>query len=312
MSLVHAAALDGEPLPPLRGEPPFSCRQLSAWRGRAFLLPPGDPRLEEVFRGEEPDSPPLHNLVGAAELWEHDPDWMDLLDPSSPAHDSKLLERDLYLHHWCQHLSAVQRALDLGGGAGRFAQWLLAQDLQVELVDPDLRSLWRALSHAAGGPGALDLHWCTGERLPPLAPVDLVLAVEVLNYVEDPRAVLDKVRAVLRPGGLLLLSVEAMFGWAAALDAPAGTLGSLFDGSPVYAPCDRWVRTYDEPTLRDLLRGFEILEILPTHYASSGPFESAAGANTLEELLPWEERCREHPLTAPWNRAWTVAARRPG
>ena len=311
MSLLNARRLDGRPLRRPAGPPPWPCRALRSWAGRSFTLPAGDPRLEALDAEARPESRPLHNLVGNAALWEDNPGWMDLLDPQSPSHDHKLLERDLYLHHWEPFLAGVRRVLDLGAGSGRFTQWLLAHDLEVEAVDPDLSSLWRIVAHCAGGPGRLDLHWTTGERLPTLAPVDLALAVEVLNYVEDPAAILANLRQVLVPGGLLLLSVEARFGWAAALDAGPGTLGALFDGGPVFLEGDRWIRTYGEEDLRLLLEGWEILEILPTHYATSGPFEAAAGAQTLAELLPWERRCREHPLTAPWNRAWTVAARKP-
>ncbi len=310
MSLRRARALVGPPLPKPSGQPPWACADLEPWAGRAFTLPMGDPRLQSLFAGDVPSSRPLHNLIGAAGLWEHDPEWMDWLDPESPAHDQKLLERELYLHHWGQHFEGARRVLDLGAGAGRFTQWLLAHDREVEAVDPDLRSLWRILAHCSGGPGRLDLHWSTGECLPKLAPVDLALAVEVLNYVEDPAAVVSNIARALKPGGVLLLSVEAKYGWAASLNAGAGSLAALFDDEPVFLDCDRFVRTYGDQDLRDLLVGWEILEIVPTHYATSGPFETAAGANTIEELLPWEKRCREHPLTAPWNRAWTVSARR--
>ena len=311
MSLRRARVLAGPPLPHPLGEPPWPCVDLEDWVGRAFTLPMGDPRLRSLHAGQTPQSLPLHNLVGAAELWEHDPEWMDWLHPDSPAHDQKMLERDLYLHHWAPWLDSAARVLDLGAGAGRFACWLLAHDREVEAVDPDLRSLWRLLTNVAGGPGRLDLHWSTGERLPALAPVDLALAVEVLNYVEDPALVVAKLGSVLQPGGVLLLSVEAKYGWAASMDAGAGSLGALFDDSPVFLERDRFVRTYSDDDLRALLAEWEILSILPTHYATSGPFETAAGVTTVEELLPWEQRCREHPLTAPWNRAWTVAARKP-
>jgi SAM-dependent methyltransferase len=310
MSLRRARPMVGPPLPRPQGPPPWPCTELEAWSGRAFHLPMGDPRLQGLFAGESPESAPLHNLVGAAELWEHDPEWMDWLHPDSPAHDQKMLERDLYLHHWGRWLQGAHRVLDLGAGAGRFTQWLLAHDREVEAVDPDLRSLWRILAHCAGGPGRLDLHWSTGEKLPAIAPVDLALAVEVLNYVEDPAAVVANIQRVLAPGGVLLLSVEAEHGWAASLDAGPGSLAAFFEGGPVFLERDRWIRTYSERDLRALLEGWEILMIEPTHYATSGPFETAAGVDTVEELLVWERRCAEHPLTKPWNRAWTVAARK--
>ncbi len=311
MTLHRARTLDGSRFDLPAGRPPWPCSELESWAGRAFLLPMGDARLQALFEGRAPVSRPLHNLVGAAELWEHDPEWMDWLHPDSPAHDQKLLERDLYLHHWQGWFDSADRVLDLGAGAGRFTQWLLAHGAEVEAVDPDLRSLWRILNHVAGGPGRLDLHWSTGENLPAIPPVDLALAVEVLNYVEDPAQVLANIARVLRPGGVLLLSVEAKYGWAASLDAGAGSLAALFEDGPVFLERDRFVRTFGDDDLRALLSGWEVLDLIPTHYATSGPFETAAGATTLEELLPWERRCREHSLTAPWNRAWTVAARRP-
>jgi SAM-dependent methyltransferase len=311
MSLRRARAMVGPPLPKPAGAPPWPCAELQDWQGRAFHLPMGDPRLRSLFDGEAPTSRPLHNLVGAADLWEHDPEWMDWLHPESPAHDQKMLERDLYLHHWAEHFTTPRRVLDLGAGAGRFTQWLLAYDFEVEALDPDLRSLWRILAHVVGGPGRIDLHWGTGERLPDIAPVQLVLAVEVLNYVEDPVAVVAGIARLLEPGGVLLLSVEAKFGWAASLDAGAGSLQALFDDSPVFLERDRWIRTYSDADLRELLAGWEILQLIPTHYATSGPFETAAGATSIDELLTWERKCREHPLTAPWNRAWTLAARKP-
>ena len=54
----------------------------------------------------------------------------------------------------------------------------------------------------------------------------------------------------------------------------------------------------------------EILELEPSHYVLSGPFESAAGVIDLDQLRTLEERLRNHPVTAPLNRAWMATARR--
>ncbi|MBN1336573.1 MAG: class I SAM-dependent methyltransferase [Deltaproteobacteria bacterium] len=312
LSLFEATALDGSPLPRPPGRPPWPCIALDRWAGRAFRMPPGDPRLEAISRGEPAPPGPLWNLEGAVRDWAQHPDWMDLQDPSSPVHGVTMLERDLYLHHWETALRGASRVLDLGVGAGRFAGWLLERGCEVEGVDPILPSLWRTLWHAAGGPGRLDLHWTTGERLPDLAPVDAVVCAEVACYVEDPEALVEAATRVLKPGGVLCLSVEATLGWAAAPGVAPGTLGALLDGGPVSAWGDRWVRTYDEAAVRALLHDFEILELAPTHYAVGGPFEAAAGAGDFPTLLDWEARCRAHPITRPWNRAWTVLARKRG
>ncbi len=312
MALADATLPDGSPLP-LPAGPPYACRDLGDWPGTPFAMPAGDPRLPALFAGGAAPSPGFDNLVGSTTAWQ-DPElapWLDFLDPAAPNHREKMLERALYLHHWAPWLPRVGRVLDLGGGTGRFTAALLDRGLDVELVDPDLRSLWRAAMHAAGLAGRLDLHWSTGTHLPPVAPVDCVLATEVLCYVDDPTAVLGAVREVLAPGGVLLASVEARWGWAAALDAPAGSLEALLGDGVLHVPGDRWVRTYDEPALRALFSGWELELLLGTHYTTSGPFELAAGELDLAQTLAWEERLAAHPVTAPLHRAWIVAARAP-
>ncbi len=311
MSLRDATGFDGEPCPPLPDGPPYACDQLADWLGHSFVLPPGDPRLPEIHDGGDVPPGPLDNLAGAVRYWAEHPEWMDFLAPSAPNHHDKLVERAIYLERWLRFLPPGLRVLDLGGGVGRFTTWLLERDSDVELVDPDLRSLWRAVSAAAGGPGRLDVHWSTGERLPDLPAFDAAIACEVLCYVEDPERVLQRLHDSLRPGGVLLGSVEARYGWAMADDVHEGTLDAFFGDGIVHMPGDRWVRTFTEDDLRALLEGWDLLELWPTHYAHSGPFELAAGELDVDEALALEERLRRHPVSAGLNRAWAFVARRP-
>ena len=275
-------------------------------------MPAGDPRLPALFRGEPSPSAPLDNLQGATRFWDEHPDLMAFLNPDSPIHHDKLIERAMYLRLWEPHLQRARRVLDLGGGIGRFSTWLLDRGCTVELVDPDLRSLWRAVSFAAGRPGRLDVHWSTGERLPDIAPVDTAVLCEVLNYVEDPERVLARVWSALEPGGTLLVSVESRWGWAMASDVPLGTIERWFSGI-VHVPGDIWARTYTEDDLRTLLSSrFTIEHLEPSHYAFSGPFELASNVSalTVEEALALEARLRAHPVSAPLNRAWMAIARK--
>jgi SAM-dependent methyltransferase len=296
---------DAHPALVLPPGPPYACVAL---KPGAFHLPAVDPRLDWIERGEAEPCPPLANLVGARRAWATWPSGMDFLDPASPVHREKLLERALYLERWARHIPRGCRVLDLGGGIGRFTTWCLDQGCDVELVDPDLRSLNAALRHCAGRPGRLEIHRARGEDLPAMAPVDAVIAAEVLCYAEDPAAILDRVRTVLRPGGALLLSVEARWGWAVASDVPAGAFEGLETGV-VHVPGDRWVRTFDRPELEALLAGFNVEEILPTHYTLSGPLAGLAEGLGELETLAWESRLRAHAVYAPLNRAWTVVAR---
>ena len=271
-------------------------------------MPPGDPRLSAIQDGGPSPSPAMDNLEGLVRAWTEHPEWLDFLDPAAPNHRDKMLERALYLHHW--DLPEQGRVLDLGGGCGRFAAALLDRGLDVEVVDPDLRSLWRTLQHAIGRPGRVDLHWSTGEHLPELEPVDAVVAAEVLCYVEDPRRVLENLRRVLKPGGRLFASVEARWGWAMGLDVRAGTLEALVTDGVVHVPGDLWVRTYTAEAIFDLFgESWEIEDLLPTHYVPSGPFEAAAGELELDQVLAAEATLRLHPVTRDWNRAWMLVAR---
>ena len=310
MSLASARALDA-PLPPLPAGPPYAAADLAPWAGQEFWLPPGDPRLVGLFHGEPAPTPPLENLAGAHMAWQDHPAYMDYLDPSSPNHDAKMVERAIYLHIWAEHLPAGPLVvLDAGAGVGRHTTWFLDRGDTVYAVDPDLRSLWRLVWASAGRPGRLDVAWSTAERLPTWPKVDVVVASELLCYCEDPEAVVDGLAAALKPGGLLLASVEARWGWAFSMDAPAGTLDAWMGDGIVHVPGDRWVRTFEAEDFRALLsRRFDLALLEPAHYGLSGAFEATAGPLDVEAALALEARCRAHPRAAWLNRAWMVVGR---
>lgn len=312
MSLANARPMPGERLPELPAGPPYPAAALTAWAGRRFRLPAGDPRLPALYRGEAAPAPALDNLLGAAHAWADHPAYMDLLDPASPSHSIKMVEREIYLDRWRPHLPPPGASvLDLGGGVGRFTSWFLDRGDRVTLVDPDLRSLWRGVWGAAGRDGLFDAYWSTGEALPPLAPVSVVVASEMLCYTDAPERVLENVAAALEPGGLLLCSVEARWGWVFAQDVPEGTVEQWLETGIVHVPGDRWVHTFERDEFHALLSPlFDVAEILPTHYAVSGPFEAAAGLRGPEGTLALEARLRAHPVAGRLNRAWTAVARR--
>lgn len=309
VTLRGAETLDGRPLPGLEGDGPFDATALVEWADRRYLLTPGHPDLPALHDGGPASDPATDNLVGIRRWWFEHPDWMDYLTPGHPGHEDKLLERTLYLDHWEAHIPPGCRVLDLGGGIGRFTQWCLDRGCDVHLVDPDLRSLWAAVGHAGGRKGRLDVHWTTGDRLPAIEPVDVVIAAEVLCYVPDAAAVIDALRSVLKANGVLLCSVEARYGWAMGPDVAEGSLEAFFGDGIVHVDGDRWVRTFTESDVRDLLMDLDIVDLEPSHYVLSGPFEAAAGDIDVQQLREMESRLRNHPITAPLNRAWMAVAR---
>ena len=309
MSLQSTLAF-GYPTPPLPHGPPYKCVDLLEWVGFPFLLEAHDPRLIDIHHGNPAPTPPLENLEGMIRYWNEHPEWMDMLNPESPVFHDKQIECDLYLDFWHDVFPYEQHVLDMGGGVGRMTQLLLQRKCAVDLVDPDLRSLWRAVSTAAGGPGSIDVHWSTGEFFPDLGPFDSAIACEVLNYVEDPQRIVDKIYNNLKPEGHLLLSVEARWGWALSADVAEGSIDAFFEDGIVHIPHDRWIRTYQKLDLENLLSKFRSVQIQPSHYAFSGPFEMATGLLPSQEAIRIEKRFRSHPIASQLNRAWMVIAKK--
>lgn len=292
----------------LAGPAPFACDALRPLVGVPFDLPCDDPWILD-------DASAGHTYVeAAAAAWAENPDWMDYLDLDSPAWGLKVAARDLYLHAWADHVRAG-RVLDVGCGIGRMTHRFLDVGATVVGVDPDLHALRRCAWRAVGRPGRLDLRWSTAHRLPDWGDVDVAIATEVLCYVPDAAGALRGIVDRLKPGGVLLVSVEAPYGWAASPDAPEGALQAALDGvRELHVPDDRWVRLYDDAELRTLLEGagLAVTSMLPMLYVPEGPLERlVADGVSLETLVAAEARCRTHPVWAPLNRVWAAAARKP-
>jgi 2-polyprenyl-6-hydroxyphenyl methylase/3-demethylubiquinone-9 3-methyltransferase len=304
VSLAYARRPDGTPLA-LPGAAPFPADVLAALDGIDFTLPADDPWV--LARGGAE-----HGYVdAAADAWDTDPAYMDVLDPDSPVYDLKAVERGLYEHHWGRWLDAAGTVLDVGCGVGRFLVPLVARGATVWGVDADLRSLRRCAHHAAGLPGRVDLSWSSVHRLPDVT-VDAAIACEVLCYVPDAVGALRAIAARVRPGGAMLLSVEARWGWALAPDATPGTIAHALVGDGVIdVPGEGWVQTYEEDDVARLCEaaGLRVEALVPTHYVLDGPLEHVAGGiPELDGLLDLEEACRAHPVWRPLNRIWTAVA----
>jgi SAM-dependent methyltransferase len=276
--------------------------------GQKFALSSDDPWLRDAT------GPARAYLDGSREAWLDHPEHMDFLDPASPVHHLKLIQRALSLEGWgADRLALPGVVLDIGCGIGRFATWFLDRGVEVHAVDPDVDSLRRLVWHAAGRPGRLDVYRASAFHLPEVQ-VDHVVLAEVLNYVPDAVAALRVAVSRLRPGGTVWLSLEAPWGWVVAPDAPAGTWRAALDGGIVDAP-GRWVRPYDEAAVRALVAGAGLAldSLAPSHWTFDGPLENTLPADVdLETVRRIEARCRTHPVLGPLHRLWVVAAHRPG
>jgi len=104
------------------------------------------------------------------------------------------------------HLPERGRLLEVGCGAGRFLRALRRLRPQLELVgsDPSRSALARLAERAP----EIETRPGDGRRLPAGdAEFDAVWALDVLEHVPDPDALLGEVRRVLRPAGVFHLHV---------------------------------------------------------------------------------------------------------
>ncbi len=113
------------------------------------------------------------------------------------------------------------RVVDLGGGTGGFAVRVAELDHHVTVVDPSPDAL-AALGRRAAEAEVVDrVRGIQGDAadLPGLVAagtVDVVLCHGVLEVVEDPGSVLDAIAGVLRPDGVLSVTVAGRFAAVAA------------------------------------------------------------------------------------------------
>lgn len=166
----------------------------------------------------------------------------------------------------------VQRLLDVGGGEGRFLELFMAQrKAEGVLVEPGHEAACRAREKG------IRVYEAGIETLMPdeMGVFDAVSFLDVLEHLEDPLAALYAARRLLKPEGLLLVSVPNVGYWPIVRDLMSGR----FDYLPVGILCHTHVRFFTATGLKDLLQtaGFSVAEL-----RRHGPQPS-------EELVRWLE-----------------------
>jgi SAM-dependent methyltransferase len=119
---------------------------------------------------------------------------------------------------------AGSRVVDVGGGAGYFADAFREHHAQCVLIEPDTAELY-----TRGAPGRAsvigDGYWL------PLADasVDVCFSCNVLEHVRDPAGLIDEMIRVTRPGGLVYLSYTVWLSpWGGHESAPFHYLGGNY------------------------------------------------------------------------------------
>jgi SAM-dependent methyltransferase len=142
------------------------------------------------------------------------------------------------------HVPAGGRVLDLGCGTGDVARAADAAGLRVTACDISPEMLRRATSGGRGGAVdwvALEPQWRTLPFEP--ATFDAVVAASVLEYVDQPLAVLTECARVLRPSGVMLCTVPDLthpVRWLEWLASRAVRVPSVRAGTGHWPRLDRY------------------------------------------------------------------------
>src|SRR6202020_1070358 len=98
------------------------------------------------------------------------------------------------------------RILDIGCGAGLLCEPFTRLGAQVIGVDPSPSNIAAARLHADKGHLSIDYRCTTVEEMDVRGRFDIVLAMEVVEYVSDVGVFLNRCAAMLKPGGLMVIS----------------------------------------------------------------------------------------------------------
>jgi len=98
------------------------------------------------------------------------------------------------------------RILDIGCGAGLLCEPLTRLGAQLIGVDPSASNIAAAWLHADKGQLSIDYRCSTVEQMDAHERFDIVLAMEVVEHVSDVGLFLNRCAAMLKPGGMMVIS----------------------------------------------------------------------------------------------------------
>lgn len=199
------------------------------------------------------------------------------------------------------------RVLDAGTGFGQYAYWLVTTFPHVEVTAVDVKDdyLQRAEAFFAQTPYAGRVTFRQLDLTEPMteeATYDLALSVDVMEHIEDDRAVFRNFARVLKPGGRVVINTPSDLG------------GSGVTGEGDESFIGEHVRDgYNADELAEKLRGAGLIDVVPTYaygrYGSAGwrllvkwPIQMLNAHRATAALLPFY-----YALTAPAGLALNAA-----
>ncbi|MEM9755041.1 MAG: bifunctional 2-polyprenyl-6-hydroxyphenol methylase/3-demethylubiquinol 3-O-methyltransferase UbiG [Pseudomonadota bacterium] len=142
--------------------------------------------------------------------------WWDPNGPARPLHLLGPARLDYIADQVCAEFGRDRRALrpfegldviDVGCGGGLVTEPMARLGATVVGIDAAAASIEAARSHASQGGLTIDYRATTAEALVTDGEVfDVVLALEIVEHVSDQAAFLKTCAALVRPGGMMILS----------------------------------------------------------------------------------------------------------
>jgi len=281
----------------------------------------------------------LWNLHGLEKGWRDYPGGMDFLALDSPNFAWKRLQTRIYLDALRDELPSGEarplRILDAACGIGRMLLPLAEAGHELQGVDACRESLEAAARHleteaqrSESDPESpadlarrVQLTWDDIDSCPlPNEYFDRVLALELLCYLPGPTATVARLAAALKPGGILIASVEAwpgaLLSWPPGLTASELAKGCLDRKFSIED--DLWVHPMEAGELAAILQsaGLEVLRIEPVHFFADGPLGDHVDLDRLgqdvydDQLIELERGLRADPALQGLSRAWLAVARK--
>ena len=126
------------------------------------------------------------------------------LNQSVATVDLEELAQQLAMHNIVAGIGDAERVLEMGFGTGLITRELLAAGINPEVVEGSGVLCEEALRRHPG----LVVHHDLFETFAPARGYDCVLALHVIEHVDDPHAMLGVMRSWLAPAGKVIVSMR--------------------------------------------------------------------------------------------------------